>query len=768
MNFTKILIITFLINSTLFSNSTIDSLKQLISENSGKKSIELTIELSKKLLERNNSKEAIRYSQNAITESKKIGNKELEIQALAIISRCYLMTGNITFAQQFSDSLKKESEKINYLFGIGLSYQIKAILLSYSGKFEEGLKSIDSSLQIFSYAKFPLERAISFQTKATLSTYVGKKESYEYYIQEALKIYKEKKATYSYATLKLNKALIQGNSLGQYENAIKNALETLPFFEKLQDTIKISTATSIIAVCYDAIGNYDKAIKYYQNAINLNEKSNNLLYLANFVNNLGEVYKHEGDFEKAYENYKKSLEIFQKLGLSEGITVAKNNIGEYFLHKMEYNKALVYFKESMANVDKNIDFYKLTILNRNIGIVYLKKGNYDNAIFHLNSSIENGKKMGLLEEVYPAYKSLAEVYTKKGNYKEAYNNMILYSEGKDEHLKKSNAERLTDIENKYQSEKKEKEIEILTKSQEIQNLHIENQRYITIVLFTILVLIAGGSILLLKRYMFKKKTNTALEKSNKIMKKYADELEMTNYQLKESEENLKSLNATKDKFFSIVAHDLKGPFFSLLGLTELMSEDIDEMSKDEIREMSLSINTASNKVFALLENLLEWSRTQLGMINIERKLFNFNELIIENSKLFKDSLEQKGILLRTKLEEDSQIFSDKEMINFSLRNLLNNAIKFTENNGEVLIETQKQESNFIIQISDTGIGMDENTLSKLFKIESTFSTEGTGKEKGTGLGLILVNEFIQKNNGTISVTSELGKGSKFTIKLPLN
>ena len=764
----KIATLLFLLNSTLFSLSQIDSLKQLISKSDGIKTIELSLELSKKLLEMTKISEAIKYANYAIVESKKIKNKELEIKGLAIISRGYLISGNVTSAQVYCDSVMELSKKAEYKYGIGLGFQTKGILLSYYGKLEEGISYVDSSLQIFNNDNFPLERALSFQSKSTLSSYIGKNDSSEYYLNLALNIYKENNAFYSYANLKLNKALIQGTSLGQYENAIKNALETLPYFEQIDDTIKISTATSIIANCYDAIGNYDKAIKYYLNAILLSEKSGSKLYQANFKNNLGEVYKHKGDFEKAYEYYTKALKIFNELKLTEGITVAKNNIGEYYLSQKKYDEALLYFNESIARVDQTIDFYKSTILSRNIGIVYLKKSNFNKAIFYLNNSVEYGKKMDLLEEIYPAYKSLAEAYLGKGDYKKAYKNMVLYSNGKDEFLKKSNAERLTDVEIKYQTEKKEKEIEILTKGQEIQNLQIENQRYITLVLVIVLVLIGGGTILLYRSNGLKKKNNFTLERSNKIMKQYADELERTNFQLKESEENLKKLNATKDKFFSIISHDLKGPFFSLLGLSEIMSENLDDLSKEEIKEMSLGINNASKKVFALLENLLEWSRAQLGMINIEKQLFDFNELVNENSKLFKSNFEQKGIELKSNLSENSKIYADREMINFALRNLLNNAIKFTDNGGEVLIETRKENTTFFIKISDTGIGMDKDSIRKLFKMESTFSTDGTRKEKGTGLGLILVNEFIQKNDGNILVESELGKGTTFTVKLPLN
>jgi signal transduction histidine kinase/Tfp pilus assembly protein PilF len=764
----SIIIAVLLINSTLFSLTQIDSLKQLIEQSHGIKAIELSIELSKKLLTRAQLHEAIEYANNTIIASKEIGNNEYEIQALAIIAKTYLLASDAASAKVYIDSTLNLSKNINYEFGIGLGYQAKGTLLSLSGKFESGLNLIDSSLQIFNYENNPLEVAISYQTKATVYTFLGNIDSSNYYLQLAMDIFKERNAFYSYATIKLNKALIQGTTLGQYENAIKTALETLPFFEKAKDTIKISTANSIIANCYDAIGNYDKAIMYYNDAISFMEKSGNQLYLANFYNNLGEVYKHKDDYKIANNYYEKALILFEQLGLEEGIIVAKNNIGECLLNKKKYDEALIYFNESLAGVDKKMDYYKLTILHKNIGTVYLEKGEYIKAITHFNNSIKFGNKMDLLEEVYPVYQKLAEVYKLKGNYSKAYSYMVKYAEGKDEFLSTSNAERLTDIETKYQTEKKEKEIELLTKNHEIQDLELSIQEYISIVLIVLLIIIGGGSILLFKRYQFKQRTNAILEENNKKMEHYANELEIANNQLKESEDNLKKINTTKDKFFSIIAHDLKGPFFSLLGLSEIISEDLDEMTTEEIRKVSVGINVATKKVFALLENLLQWSRAQLGIITVEKEEFDFNELVSENVNLFKSNLEQKKIILKSELIDDSKIYADKEMINFALRNLLNNAIKFTENNGEVTIVSKKLDNNFVVSISDTGIGIDKESLEKLFKIESTFSTVGTGEEKGTGLGLVLVKEFINKNNGEISVVSEVNKGTTFTMKLPLS
>ncbi len=766
MNILRIIIISILINSTLFSLTQVDSLKHLIKDSDPEQRVELLIELSKKLLERTQYSDALKYAENAIDICNEIENEKFKIQALSIISKSYLLSGNVSEAQVYCDSLLNLSNKTNYRYGLGLAYQTKGTLYSLSGDFESGLNYLDSSLQILTYTSFPLERAISFQTIATVNSFLGNSDTSHYYIQQAMDIFKEHNATYSYAILKLNKALLQGTTLGQYESAIDNAIATLPFFEREKDTAKISMAHSIIANGYDAIGNYEKAIKYYLEAISIN-KHRNPLYLANYYNNLGEVYKHKNNFIDAYSYYHKALVIFEKMSLKEGIVVAKNNIGECLINQEQYDKALQYFKESLAGVNKEMDFYKQTILYKNIGIVYLNKAEYNKAISYFEKSIKSGNQIKLLEEVYPVYKYLAEAYKEKGFYKEAYSNMINYSEGKDTFQKQSNAERLTNVEIKYQTEKKEKEIELLTQSQEIQNLHISNQQIITIALVILLILIGGIAILLLKRNKDKTRINLLLEEKTKRIENFAKELKLTNIQLTKSEENLTDLNATKDKFFSIIAHDLKGPFFSLLGLSELMSEETETMSRNELKSMSESINEAAKNVFALLVNLLEWAQTQLGMNKIEKQFFNFNDLADENLNIFKSNCKQKKIKLYSELIKDSQVYADRNMINFVLRNLISNAIKFTNRDGEIFLESRKEKNNFVVSIRDTGVGISEESLKKLFRIEHVFSTTGTNNEHGTGLGLILVKEFIDKNNGEIFVKSEVNTGTTFTFKLPL-
>lgn len=280
-------------------------------------------------------------------------------------------------------------------------------------------------------------------------------------------------------------------------------------------------------------------------------------------------------------------------------------------------------------------------------------------------------------------------------------------------------------------------------------------------------MIGGFSIIIYKRYKDNKKLNAILERQKDELNFINEQLTKTNEKLTASEKDLKHLNATKDKFFSIIAHDLKGPFSSLLGLTEIMKEDTETISADELRKMSEGIYNASRKVYALTENLLEWSRSQLNMLNIKKESFDLNELVKNNVRLYKNIIQSKRITLNKELSLESFVNTDKDIIDFTLRNLLHNAIKFTKNDGEIKISTIVEKNFMNVEVSDTGIGIPEGMLYKLFTIESAFTSPGTEEEKGTGLGLILTREFIEKIGGQISVRSKVNHGTTFTFTIPM-
>jgi signal transduction histidine kinase len=231
---------------------------------------------------------------------------------------------------------------------------------------------------------------------------------------------------------------------------------------------------------------------------------------------------------------------------------------------------------------------------------------------------------------------------------------------------------------------------------------------------------------------------------------------------------LHELNASKDKFFSIIAHDLKNPFNTIIGFSEMMKESIKLNDSATFYEYTVMINNSAVQTLRLLENLLEWANSRSGKLSFIPVPVNLSELVKEEFIMAEDMATRKKIDLKSYIPDALTVVADKNMIRTILRNLITNAIKFTYINGQVQVNTVTHKNQVEISVSDTGIGMSEETMTKLFRIDASLSTRGTDNEKGTGLGLFLCKEFVEKHGGKIWVESEDGKGSTFKILLPLD
>ena len=239
-------------------------------------------------------------------------------------------------------------------------------------------------------------------------------------------------------------------------------------------------------------------------------------------------------------------------------------------------------------------------------------------------------------------------------------------------------------------------------------------------------------------------------------------------QMTRQSEKLRELNATKDKFFSIIAHDLKGPFNSILGFSELLIENYRDLDGDSVRKSLQAISGAARQAYTLLENLLLWSKTQTGRIEFKPEMIYLNERIQDIIRLLKIQSNKKNIQISSSIPRQLCMEADRNMLDTILRNLLSNAIKFTPRNGKIVTNAILHDDCVEISITDNGIGISKEDLEKIFRIDSKTSTPGTEKEKGSGIGLILCREFIQRQGGRIWAISEQGKGSTFTFSLPVS
>ena len=248
-----------------------------------------------------------------------------------------------------------------------------------------------------------------------------------------------------------------------------------------------------------------------------------------------------------------------------------------------------------------------------------------------------------------------------------------------------------------------------------------------------------------------------------------NERKLAEQQIKDKNEELQKLNAEKDKFFSIIAHDLRSPFNGFLGLTQLMAEELPTMTIDQLQKIAVSMRNSASKLFNLLENLLEWSRIQQGLIPFVPVNLELSQLIMDSTEIMLENANKKEINLSIDIPDNCIVFADKNMLQTIVRNLVSNAVKFTVKGGKINITAKSLSTDTIeVSINDTGIGMNKEFIENIFRIDTDTTRKGTEGESSTGLGLLLCKEFVEKNGGKIWAESEEGKVSIFKFSLTLS
>lgn len=518
-----------------------------------------------------------------------------------------------------------------------------------------------------------------------------------------------------------------------------------------------------VAVLYKIMQEYDRALEYIQQAIDIYEKlSENMKGIALCLNEFGTIYNAKGESEKSLDYHQRALTIYRNLHDSYGIARTYTDIGNFYFSHNENHKALEYYDKSFSLRQKINDSLGRIQTLQAIARTNFAMGQYDLALKNYQQAQEMARKADMLSTMETNYEGMARAYAAKEDFKTAYSFYREFTNIKDSLFSSRVTSRISDLQVKYQTERSRRENEMLRKDNEIQELMLIKANYQRYVLSMVVVVVLIFLLFLFVRYRSGKKMNVRLQEQK-------DQLSQALEQLRQREEELEELNATKDRFFSIVSHDLRGPLGGFYRLTETMVREIQNLSQQEIKEAMTGVHQSAEHMYKLLENLLEWSRLQLGKVELQQDTFDLSEALSGILELMKSQTSQKNIHLD--LHPPTQpvtVCADINMLGTIVRNLVSNAIKFTPRGGEVDISIDKKDENFArVTITDNGVGMDRATLSSLFHIGNPKRQSGTENEQGTGLGLILCKELVEKHGGIISADSSPNKGSTFQFTLPL-
>ena len=755
-----VLIITSILPIKSQNNySNIDSIKNDIKNSNNKEQIDLYNKLSREYWYISTDTSLI-YANKALDIAKKNKDKLGQSDAYNRIANSYYFAKNYSKALIFyqkSLTIRKEFKDYSRISGI---YNNIALLYQSQNDIETSreffVKALNSSIN--SGVKTDI---IEF-TQILGSSYKRSneyKKAIEYYLS-ALNLAKEINNKERIAFLD-NSLGSTYQSISSYDIAIEYFFDALNIYQKIENKNGLSIVYNSIGIIYQNLGEQEKALDFFNKSLIIDIELNNKFGESAALNNIGTVYDELNKKTKALEYYQKALILNTKLKDDDGISTAHNNIGLVNYSLGNYDLALrSYYKAIELNKKLN-NKHSIANTYNNLSDLLISQKKYSEAEKYLNDAQNIAKEISAQEILQENYLFLSKLYEKQNMHKEALKYYKLYNNITHNIYADKGKRRITEIQIKYETENIEKENELLKKDSKINLLELKKQKNLKRIWIIFSILIIFLTTLIYSRFHLKRKVNSILQSKNQ-------ELELSNSKLLESETNLKELNTTKDKFFSIIAHDLKNPFQALLGISELFYINAGKLSEEESIEYSKSIFDSSQKLFNLLENLLQWSQSQLGSINYSPKNIHINEIVYNAISLLEMSAKEKNISINNKITVDCTAFADKNIVSLVVRNLLSNAIKFSYRNSEINIYSIVNENNIVIAIRDYGKGILQENINKLFNVELSYSTKGTANEQGTGLGLILCKELVENSGGKIWVENNKEKGSTFKFSLPIS
>ena len=565
------------------------------------------------------------------------------------------------------------------------------------------------------------------------------------------------------------------NHLGDYQFRQSNYAKA---FECATQALKIAIQipdSIIIADSYRLLGNihtfglkqYDEALQYQLKALKIYEKRKYKNKIAALYGSITWVYAVTNqNLEQAMHFATKGAAIASSIRDYQLVSYNFNSKGMIFFKQKKLDSALYYLKLSSNTAKRAQDNAVIAFNNSIIGNVLLEQGEFISAEKVFIGALEESKSINLREVEKEAYEGLAKCYHALGKHEKAYHYQVLFMQLRDSLLNWETTQKTLTLRAGYEQERREAKIADLTN--ENLSMRKEERLYLFIsvgLFFTFLVI----TLLIGRNNKQRKEASLLLKEKSEEIKSQNDELLKSREEISAqrdlvAEQNtvLQKVNETKDRLFSIIGHDLRGPIASLKGLLGLVAKDA--VSPEEFRVLAPKLNQNVISIHDTMENLLQWSYTQMKGLKSSPSLLKVTNFVAENIMLFAETAKAKQITLVNCVSDAEMVYADANHVSLILRNLINNAVKFTPIGGKIIISAKQIGNQVEISIEDTGMGIPPTQLATLFQ-SNVVTTLGTHGEKGTGLGLILCKEMAEINGGEIKVTSELSRGSTFTLRL---
>jgi signal transduction histidine kinase len=663
---------------------------------------------------------------------------------LAIIFLGFPLLG---LAQNKIDSLEsllkqKNPDTIQVSLLIGLSSEYQYLNYTKSKQFAE------EAIRIAEEKNLKRSKARAYQHLGTLYTLSGDYTSALKFdnmaLQQSLILNDSSRISDNY-----NGVANDYYDLGEYDEAYYYFTQAYRIGKKINDSLRMTIAMHNVGRVFKELGQYSKALEHLQISQKLSLSINDRDGIPYSLDEIGDVQLRKGEYDSALQTLQRSLRLTRerKLEVLEPRTLTK--IANTYMHKKNFRNALAYYDSTYRLHAKTSNQFGIAEVELGRGTVLTQQGKFDEAVTYVNRSLDIARRSNARILQINCYNQLSEIYEMKGDHNKSLAYFKQFRQLEDSLFSHDMQEKLLRDQIRFETEAKDTQIAALSRAQDIKDDQLKKQEFIR----NILVVVMALSVILLATVY---RSGQRRRQINSLLLRHQEEME------KRSEE-LERLNQVKDKFFSIISHDLRSPINALSGLLDLL--DKGAVKPEELPSHLNELKTRFNHTRTLLNNLLDWTLLQMDKLNLQASKIDLHKIVDENIQLL-SAVQTKQIQLINNVPSDAVAFADANTTNLVMRNLMTNAIKFTNDGGQVVIGGEESDSHWTISVQDNGVGMNNDVLKILFDKTAPYTTRGTANEKGTGLGLILCKEFVEKNGGKISVHSEEGKGSTFKFTLP--
>lgn len=537
---------------------------------------------------------------------------------------------------------------------------------------------------------------------------------------------------------------------GNYSHALNYYLAGLQMHEKMGNTDDIASSLANIANVYFRLFQYQQALEYNTRSMELNKKNGDKLNLIGNLTTFALIYDAEQKYDSCLVRLTEALVLAQEMKDAYIENIINTNIAEAYLKMGKYAQALPIYMQSITTAAQLGDVEGLALAKSGAGQVMLAQGDPKKAIPYLTDAFKTVNMMGIKEQALIITQQLAKAYESTGDYKQALYYIKLNVGYRDSINRSKSRQEAQQAVFNYELQKKEGVIDIMRQK---ENILKSKDRFKSLLIYTFIL---GMCAAIIVAYLF-------FENTRKL-KRNREALRQQKAEIERQAKKLQELNDFKDNTFNVLSHDLRSPVNALTSAMMLLDEKI--ITPEEFAMHRHELNSKLQSVSLLLENMLYWARSQMkGETSLSITKLNAKTKALRVIAVLKDAAQQKNITLSCTMPDNVHMYGDMNQVDIILRNLVSNAIKFTPTGGNVVMAVTEDQRHVHISITDNGVGMNEDQVSKLFSSNNHRSTEGTSGERGTGLGLQLCNKFAKNNGGYISVASELGRGTTFTLSL---